>query len=94
MFGSNLGLVSYYYGACFFTFKHDICSDPIILIDYAGGYAEILCVQQNRKAEGERMKSWAESAWRNRRLSLAEALDISEPSSMVPVIDARISRVL
>uniref|UniRef100_A0A5B6YNM5 MalT-like TPR region domain-containing protein n=1 Tax=Davidia involucrata TaxID=16924 RepID=A0A5B6YNM5_DAVIN len=59
-----------------------------------GGYAETLCIQQNRKAEGERMKSWAESVWRNRRLSLAEALDISESSSKVPVIDARISRVV
>ncbi|OMO97238.1 hypothetical protein COLO4_14760 [Corchorus olitorius] len=59
-----------------------------------GGYAEVLCVQQNRKAEGEKMKTWAEAAWRNRRLSLANALDISEPSSKVPVIDARISRVL
>ncbi|KAM7464043.1 hypothetical protein LguiA_032164 [Lonicera macranthoides] len=59
-----------------------------------GGYAETLCVQQNRKAEGERMKSWAESVWRNRRLSLANALEISDPSSKVPVIDARISRVL
>ncbi|OMO66370.1 Tetratricopeptide-like helical [Corchorus capsularis] len=59
-----------------------------------GGYAEVLCVQQNRKAEGEKMKTWAEAAWRNRRLSLANALDISEPSSKVPVIDARTSRVL
>ncbi|GFY93220.1 hypothetical protein Acr_08g0016160 [Actinidia rufa] len=59
-----------------------------------GGYAETLCIQQNRKAEGEKMKSWAESNWRNPRLTLAEALDISEPSSEVPVIDARVSRVL
>ncbi|KAF8397438.1 hypothetical protein HHK36_016355 [Tetracentron sinense] len=59
-----------------------------------GGYAETLCVQQNRKGQGERMKSWAENAWRNRRLSLAEALEISEPYSKVPVIDTRISRVL
>ncbi|XP_057498195.1 uncharacterized protein LOC130782794 [Actinidia eriantha] len=59
-----------------------------------GGYAETLCIQQNRKAEGEKMRSWAESNWRNPRLTLAEALDISEPSSKVPVIDARISRVL
>ena len=61
---------------------------------FAGGYAEILCIQENRKAEGEKMKSWAESAWRNPRLSLAEALDVSKPSSKVPVIDARISRAL
>lgn len=59
-----------------------------------GGYAEALCVQENRKPEGERMKKWAEVAWRNRRLSLAEALDISEPSSKVPVIDTRICRAL
>lgn len=57
-----------------------------------GGYAEILCVQQNRKAEGEKMRRWAEAVWRNRRLSLAEALDISENSTKVPVIDARICR--
>lgn len=60
----------------------------------AGGYAETLCVQQNRKAEGEKLRSLAESAWRNPRLSLAEALDVSENSSKVPVVDARISRVL
>lgn len=59
-----------------------------------GGYAELLCVQQNRKAEGEKMKKWAESAWGNRRLSVADALTISEPSSKVPVVDLRISRVL
>ncbi|GMP85508.1 hypothetical protein CsSME_00038632 [Camellia sinensis var. sinensis] len=59
-----------------------------------GGYAETLCIQQNRKGEGERMKSWAESAWRNPRLSLAEALDISEPSSKVPVIDSRTFRAM
>ncbi|KAG9441207.1 hypothetical protein H6P81_017061 [Aristolochia fimbriata] len=58
-----------------------------------GGYGETLGVQQNRKGEGERMKKWAESVWRNRRLSLAQALDISEPSK-VAVIDSRISRVL
>ncbi|XP_058209111.1 uncharacterized protein LOC131322031 [Rhododendron vialii] len=59
-----------------------------------GGYAETLCVQQNRKDEGEKLRSLAESAWRNPRLSLAEALDVSEHSSKVPVVDARISRVL
>ncbi|KAF5476099.1 hypothetical protein F2P56_007839 [Juglans regia] len=59
-----------------------------------GGYAEALCVQQNRKAEGEKMKTWAEAAWRNSRLSLAEALEISESSSKVPVIDARTCRAL
>ncbi|KAL5709506.1 hypothetical protein ACHQM5_020186 [Ranunculus cassubicifolius] len=59
-----------------------------------GGYAEILCVQENRKTEGERMRQWAEKTWRNRRLSLAEALDISEPCSKVTVIDTRISRAV
>jgi tetratricopeptide (TPR) repeat protein len=59
-----------------------------------GGYAEALCVQQNRKVQGEKMKSWAEAAWRNRRLSLADALEISEPSSKVHVIDTRTCRVL
>ncbi|XP_030924883.1 uncharacterized protein LOC115951898 [Quercus lobata] len=59
-----------------------------------GGYAEALCVQQNRKAQGEKMRSWAEAAWTNCRLSLAEALEISDPSSKVPVIDARICRAL
>lgn len=59
-----------------------------------GGYAETLIVQQNRKAEGEKMKQSAETAWTNRRLSLAEALDSSESSAKVAVIDTRISRVL
>ncbi|KAL4587317.1 hypothetical protein LXL04_000186 [Taraxacum kok-saghyz] len=60
-----------------------------------GGYAETLCVQQNRKAVGEQMKSWAEGAWNNRRLSLSEALDVSsESSSKIAVIDTRISRAL
>lgn len=56
-----------------------------------GGYAETLIVQQNRKAEGEKLKQWAETAWTSRRLSLAEAL---ESSAKVSVIDTRISRVL
>ncbi|BFG36226.1 hypothetical protein CerSpe_225000 [Prunus speciosa] len=59
-----------------------------------GGYAEVLCVQQNRKDQGEKAKSWAEAIWRNRRLSLAQALDVSNTNSEVPIIDARISRVL
>ncbi|KAJ0028697.1 hypothetical protein Pint_35387 [Pistacia integerrima] len=58
-----------------------------------GGYAEALCVQQNRKDEGERTKRWAEATWRNCRMSLAEALN-SEPSNKVMVIDARTSRAL
>ncbi|XP_047334797.1 uncharacterized protein LOC124938406 [Impatiens glandulifera] len=61
-----------------------------------GGYAEILTIQQNRKSEGEKMKSWAESAWKNQRLSLAEVLNVSDDpsSSKVTVIDTRISRAL
>lgn len=59
-----------------------------------GGYAEILSVQGNRKAEGDRMRQWAEKAWRNRRLTLADALDISDPSSKVAVVDTRICRAL
>lgn len=60
----------------------------------AGGYAETLIVQQNRKAEGGKMKQWAEKAWTNRRLALAEALEPFESSPKVAVIDTRISRVL
>ncbi|KAJ8532919.1 hypothetical protein K7X08_015808 [Anisodus acutangulus] len=59
-----------------------------------GGYAETLIVQQNRKSEGEKMKQWAETAWTNHRLSLAEALESSESSAKVAVIDTRISRIL
>lgn len=40
------------------------------------------------------MKIWAEAAWKNRGLSLAEALEISDPSSKTMVIDARIGRAL
>lgn len=65
-----------------------------IVVLARGGYAEALGVQENRKAEGERMKNWAEAAWRNRRLSLSEALEISESSSKVPVVDTRICRAL
>nr|XP_043610605.1 uncharacterized protein LOC122582300 [Erigeron canadensis] len=67
-----------------------LCQKDIIALA-RGGYAETLCVQQNRKAAGEQMKSWAEAAWNNKRLSLAEALDIS---SNIPIIDTRISRAL
>ncbi|KAF3321989.1 hypothetical protein FCM35_KLT14205 [Carex littledalei] len=58
-----------------------------------GGYAELLLIQQNRKEEGEKMKRWAESVWRNRRLTLAEALDFSE-SSKLAVVDTRICRII
>ncbi|KAL2502936.1 Tetratricopeptide repeat (TPR)-like superfamily protein [Forsythia ovata] len=59
-----------------------------------GGYAETLRVQQSRKAEGEKLKHWAETAWRNRWMSLAEALELSESSPKVPVIDTRICRAV
>ncbi|KAI9116131.1 hypothetical protein K1719_013061 [Acacia pycnantha] len=59
-----------------------------------GGYSEGLSVQENRKDQREKMKSWAEAIWKNRRLSLAEALEISDSSSKVPIIDVRISRIL
>ncbi|XP_010543277.1 PREDICTED: uncharacterized protein LOC104816254 [Tarenaya hassleriana] len=59
-----------------------------------GGYAELLCIQENRKSEGEKMKAWAYSAWRNRRLSLSEALNLSEPSGRVPILDARTARII
>ncbi|GFQ04770.1 hypothetical protein PHJA_002621000 [Phtheirospermum japonicum] len=45
-----------------------------------GGYAETLGVQQSRKAEAERLKSWAEAGWGNRWMSLGEALELSESS--------------
>ncbi|CAF1793025.1 BnaCnng03670D [Brassica napus] len=60
-----------------------------------GGYAELLLIQENRKSEGEKMKAWAESAWRNRRISLSEALTpSSDPLDKVAIIDARTTRVL
>ncbi|CAF1696203.1 unnamed protein product [Brassica oleracea] len=59
-----------------------------------GGYAELLLIQENRRSEGGKMKSWAESAWRNRRISLSEALTLSEPLGKVGIIDARTTRVL
>ncbi|XP_042016146.1 uncharacterized protein LOC121764148 [Salvia splendens] len=59
-----------------------------------GGYAETLLVQQSRKAEGERLKHWAETAWGNRWMSLGEALELSESSPKVPVIDTRICRAV
>lgn len=59
-----------------------------------GGYAETLLVQQSRKEEGERMKHWAETAWGSRWISVGEALELSESSPKVPVIDTRICRVV
>uniref|UniRef100_A0ACD5U1T5 Uncharacterized protein n=1 Tax=Avena sativa TaxID=4498 RepID=A0ACD5U1T5_AVESA len=58
-----------------------------------GEYAELLLIQSNRKAEGERMKEWAEDAWKNRRLTLAQALEFSEVSKPA-VVDTRIGRVI
>ncbi|WOL04772.1 hypothetical protein Cni_G13494 [Canna indica] len=66
-------------------------SDVIALA--RAGYADLLCIQQNRKEEGERMKKWAQSMWKNRRLSLAEALEFSDTSKPA-VVDTRICRVL
>ncbi|CAM8960359.1 unnamed protein product [Rhodiola kirilowii] len=51
------------------TLEHSSAS-----FDSRGGYAEVLTSRQNRKDEGERLKAWAEGAWRNNRLSLAEAI--------------------
>ncbi|TVU19675.1 hypothetical protein EJB05_35838 [Eragrostis curvula] len=59
-----------------------------------GEYAELLLIQSNRKAEGERMKEWAGDAWRNRRLTLAQALEFSETSKPTVVVDTRIGRVV
>ncbi|KAF8105089.1 hypothetical protein N665_0163s0059 [Sinapis alba] len=61
-----------------------------------GGYAELLLIQEKRKGEGEKMKTWAESAWRNTRVSLSEALAPSSESldKVVAIIDARTTRVL
>ncbi|TKW26936.1 hypothetical protein SEVIR_3G223800v4 [Setaria viridis] len=75
------------------TSKHMDWRDIISLA--RGEYAELLLIQSNRKAEGERMKEWAEDAWRNRRLTLAQALEFSsEPSKPTVVVDTRIGRVL
>ncbi|CAJ1800264.1 unnamed protein product [Sphenostylis stenocarpa] len=54
-----------------------------------GAYAEVLSVQENRKDEGEKMKKLAESIWKNRNMSLADALDTDKN-----IIDSRISRLL
>ncbi|KAF6990461.1 hypothetical protein CFC21_007649, partial [Triticum aestivum] len=56
-------------------------------------YAELLLIQSNRKAEGERMKEWAEDAWKNHRLTLAQALEFSEASKPT-VVDTRIGGVI
>ncbi|XP_008785546.2 uncharacterized protein LOC103704146 isoform X2 [Phoenix dactylifera] len=76
------------------------CEDAAVQVDgrdivalARGGYAELLCIQQNRKEEGERMRKWAKTIWRNHRLSLAQALDFCEPPK-APVIDTRIGRVI
>lgn len=58
-----------------------------------GVYAEVLGVQQNRKGEGEKMKNLAESIWKNRRMSLDDALGNTE-ANLSSVLDPRISRLL
>ncbi|RYR15755.1 hypothetical protein Ahy_B04g072682 isoform C [Arachis hypogaea] len=58
-----------------------------------GGYAEVLSVQENRKSEGEKLKKLAETIWKNRRLTLDEAL-LDLESSKISIIDPRISRIL
>ncbi|CAN0926552.1 Subtilisin inhibitor 1 [Linum grandiflorum] len=63
-------------------------------LDSEAGYAEALCVQENRRSEGDKLKSWALAQWRNNRLSLTEALEMSESSDRVPVIDTRTARIL
>ncbi|XP_039136618.1 uncharacterized protein LOC120273934 isoform X2 [Dioscorea cayenensis subsp. rotundata] len=78
---------------CDFEVKNNHVDRRDVVALARGGYAEILLIQQNRKAEGERMSKWAEATWRNHRLSLAQALEFSEPSQAA-VIDTRISRVL
>ena len=59
-----------------------------------GGYAEALCIQQNRKDEGEQMKIWAKAVWKNNYFSLTEELKISESSKKLTVVDTRISRAM
>ncbi|XP_027925516.1 uncharacterized protein LOC114182917 [Vigna unguiculata] len=54
-----------------------------------GAYAEVLSVQEKRKGEGEEMKNLAESLWKHRKMSLADALDTD-----AKVIDTRISRII
>ncbi|KAL5166363.1 hypothetical protein HKD37_18G051333 [Glycine soja] len=54
-----------------------------------GAYAEVLSVQEKRQAEGEKMKNLAESLWKHRWLSLANAIDSDKN-----IIDSRICRIL
>ncbi|KAJ3668927.1 hypothetical protein LUZ60_010877 [Juncus effusus] len=73
---------------------NDVALEKRDIISLArGGYAELLLIQQNRREEGERMKKWSESIWRNRRLSLAEALDFSE-SSKFSIVDTHVCRII
>lgn len=64
------------------------------MVESVGAFAEILEVQQNRKAQGKMVRNWADPAWKNSRMSLAEVLDIAQPPSKVPVIDTRICRLI
>jgi len=54
-----------------------------------GAYAEVLSVQEDRKAEGEKLKNLAESIWQHPKMSLADALD-----GETNIIDTRISRII
>jgi len=60
-----------------------------MLLYVIGAYAEVLSVQEKRKGEGEEMKNLAESLWKHRKMSLADALDTD-----AKVIDTRISRII
>lgn len=81
------------YGGSCSCFCVELTLDSLLHVQFAGGYAELLLIQSNRKAEGERMKAWAEDAWKNRRLTLAQALEFSEVSKPA-VVDTRIGRVI
>jgi len=60
-----------------------------MLLNVIGAYAEVLSVQEDRKDEGEKLKNLAESIWKHRRMSLAEALETD-----TNIIDSRISRII
>ncbi|KAK7292936.1 hypothetical protein RJT34_15794 [Clitoria ternatea] len=56
-----------------------------------GAYAEVLSVQENRKDEADKLRCTAEGMWKNRRMSLADALGDSDKTL---VLDTRICRLL
>ena len=72
------------YNSLFFL-SRKLAKNNLDFVIGAGGYAELLLVQENRRSEGEKVKSWDETAWRNRRISLAEALTLSEPLDKVGI---------